>query len=358
ERYRNLVELSPDVIMTFDFKGIVTSVNPAIERLSGFSQDEILGKHFSKLGYFRLQDIPRFTRIVSSIVRGKIPSPIEFPYVHKDGTPKWAEAHAGYDYERGRRIGIHTVVMDITDRKIVEEELKEHAFSLEELVKRRSQELVEAEMMVTAGKMASMVGHDLRAPLSNIKNSLYLIERKPEMLEKLKPLIFNSVDYALNMLEELRLITRTAEPTLMETNLGNLVRRAVDEAQIPKEVEVETQIGEGLASAQLDRTQIRRVLDNLIKNAVEAMPKGGTLVLSLDAEEGDIILNVEDTGDGIPEEDMPNIFTPFYTTKSNGMGLGLAYCKRAVESHGGAITWVSKIGVGTTFTVKLPLNPD
>jgi PAS domain S-box-containing protein len=358
ERYRSLVELSPDVIMTFDFKGFVTSVNPAIEKLSGFSPDELVGKHFSKLGYFRLRDIPRYTRIVNSIVRGKIPLPIEFPYVHKNGTPKWAEAHVGYVYERGSRVGIQCVVMDITDRKIVEEELKEHASSLEELVKRRSQELVEAEMMVTAGKMASMVGHDLRGPLSNIKNSLYLIERKPEMLEKLKPLIFNSVDYALNMIEELRLITRTAEPTLMETNLGNLVQRAVDEAQIPNEVEVETQIGEGLASAQLDRTQIRRVLDNLIRNAVEAMSDGGTLILSLETEDGDIILNVEDTGNGIPEEDKPNIFTPFYTTKSNGMGLGLAYCKRAVEAHGGAITWVSKIGVGTTFTVKLPLKPD
>lgn len=219
-------------------------------------------------------------------------------------------------------------------------------------------ELLDTERMVTAGKIASMVGHDLRGPLSLIKNSLSLIEHKPELLEKLKPSICNSVDYALNMLEELRLTTRTAEPNLMQTSLGKIVQRAVDEAQIPPEVEVKTQIGEGLASARLDPTQIRRVLDNLIRNAVEAMPEGGTLVLSLEDEDEGLILKVVDTGDGIPEEEMTHIFKPFYTTKPNGMGLGLAYCKRAVEAHGGTIAFVSEAGVGTTFTVMLPVKPD
>jgi len=354
ERYRNLVELSPDVIMTFDFKGFVTSVNPAIEKLSGYSPDELVGRHFSKLGYFRARDIPRYTRIVNSIVRGRIPSPIEFPYDHKDDTPKWAEAHIAYDYKKGKRVGIQCVVMDVTDRKIVEEELKEHASSLVELVRKRSQELVEAEKMVTAGKIASMVGHDLRGPLSLVKNSLALIESRPEMFPELKSSIDNSVDHALNMLEELRFSTRTVAPLLIETSLEDLTSRAIGDARIPSNIRVETRIGESIGLVTLDPTQFRRVLDNLLRNSVEAMPEGGELKIVAGREGDEVFIEVADTGSGIPEEFKPDLFKAFATTKTKGIGLGLTYCKRAVEAHGGSIAVESKEGEGTSFRIALP----
>jgi len=354
ERYRSLVELSPDVIMTFNFKGFVTSTNRAIEKLSGYSPDELVGRHFSKLGYFRAQDIPRYTRIVSSIIRGRIPSPIEFPYNHKDGTPKWAEAHVGYNYKKGKRVGVQCVVIDITDRKIVEEELREHASSLEELVKKRSQELVEAEKMVTAGKIASMVGHDLRGPLSLIKNSLSLIESRPEMFPELKASIDNSVDHALNMLEELRFSTRTVAPLLVETNLENLTSRAIGDARIPSSIRVGNLIGESVGMVCLDSTQFRRVLDNLIRNSVEAMPEGGELKIVAGREDDEVFIEVADTGSGIPDEFKPDLFKAFATTKPKGIGLGLTYCKRAVEAHGGSIAVESKEGEGTSFKITLP----
>jgi len=357
ERFRSLVELSPDVIMTFNFAGFVTSVNPAIEKLSGYSPDELEGRHFSKLGYFRAQDIPRYTRIVNSVIRGRIPSPIEFPYNHKDGTPKWAEAHLGYDYKKGKRVGIQCVVMDVTDRKIVEEELKEHASSLEELVRKRSQELVEAEKMVTAGKIASMVGHDLRGPLSLVKNSLALIESRPEMFPELKTSIDNSVDHALNMLEELRFSTRTVAPMVIETNLYDLTSRAIENARIPQNIQAEIEIDENAGLVNLDPNQFRRVLDNLIRNSVEAMPEGGELKIVATRKGDEVVIEVADTGSGIPEEFKPDLFKAFATTKTKGIGLGLTYCKRAVEAHGGSIAVESQEGEGTTFRITLPY-PD
>lgn len=357
EKWRSLVDLSPDGIGTMNMKGVITWVNEGFLRLTGYPREEIVGKHFSKVKTIRARDIPRYLKIFAQVLRGRLPTHIEFTYVHRDGSTRWAEGHFSF-LKAGEDREVLGYLIDISKYKALETRLRDHSGILEREVEEKTMELLDTERMVTAGKIASMVGHDLRGPLSLIKNSLYLIEHKPELLEKLKPSINNSVDYALNMLEELRLTTRTAEPNLIQTNLGKIVQRAVDEAQIPPEVEVKTQIGEGLASARLDPTQIRRVLDNLIRNAVEAMPEGGTLVLSLEDEDGGLILKVVDTGDGIPEEEMTNIFKPFYTTKSNGMGLGLAYCRRAVEAHGGAIAFVSEVGVGTTFTVMLPVKPD
>jgi signal transduction histidine kinase len=119
-------------------------------------------------------------------------------------------------------------------------------------------------------------------------------------------------------------------------------------------VEITLELQRTLDDIPLDPGKIRRVLDNLIQNAVEAMPEGGSLTIEGGLDEGGLTLRVTDTGTGIPEEDIQNLFTPFHTTKPKGMGLGLAYCRRAVEAHGGTITAQSQEGAGTTFTIRLP----
>ena len=98
----------------------------------------------------------------------------------------------------------------------------------------------------------------------------------------------------------------------------------------------------------------RRVLDNLIRNAVEAMPSRGDLTVVLTRSDEIIEINITDTGVGIPKEIMDNLFRPFYTTKPRGTGLGLAVCRQAVEAHGGTITVTSEPGKGSTFTIRIP----
>jgi two-component system sensor histidine kinase AtoS len=119
-------------------------------------------------------------------------------------------------------------------------------------------------------------------------------------------------------------------------------------------VEITLELQRTLDDIPLDPGKMRRVLDNLIQNAVEAMPEGGTLSIEGGLDKGHLSLKVTDTGTGIPEEEMQSLFTPFHTTKPKGMGLGLAYCRRAVEAHGGTITAQSQEGRGTTFTIKIP----
>ena len=107
----------------------------------------------------------------------------------------------------------------------------------------------------------------------------------------------------------------------------------------------------------VDEAKIRRVLTNLIQNAIDAMPEGGRLSISSMSSPREVSISVTDTGMGIPQDHMEKIWTALYTTKAKGIGLGLPICKRIVEAHGGSISVVSTVGRGSTFTVKLPIRP-
>ena len=256
----------------------------------------------------------------------------------------------------GRLLCFMASFVDVTERKVAERELVEYTSHLREIVEERTRELMDAERMVAAGRVASMVGHDLRGPLQTIKNAVYLLERTPEKMGEMLEVITQASDYAVDMLEELRSATRDSPLNVEETDLGDLVSRAMEEVSPGPSVEVETDIGGGLEQGALDPLKIRRVLDNLIRNALEAMHEGGTLTVRAWREGGEAKIEVGDTGVGIPESLLPDLFKPFHTTKPGGLGLGLAYCKRAVEAHGGRITVQSTEGRGTTFTVTLPLQ--
>jgi PAS domain S-box-containing protein len=232
--------------------------------------------------------------------------------------------------------------------------LIEYTGRLEGMVEEKTSELLDAERMVTAGRIAAMVGHDLRAPLQTIKNAVYLLKRTPDKAEEMMELIEGSVDRAVRMLEELHNQTRDTPLRLEPVDLAEMIRTAVQEAAMTPEIQADLELYGDLGSTLLDGTKIRRVLDNLIKNAVEAMPEGGELTVSAKKTDGRIIVCVSDTGVGIADDERGKLFKPFHTTKKNGLGLGLSYCKRAVEAHGGMITVESEVGRGTRFTLLLP----
>ena len=143
-----------------------------------------------------------------------------------------------------------------------------------------------------------------------------------------------------------------------KTDLNGLVKHVLEGTTVPGNVEVVTSFGEGLDSIIIDPDIMHRIIDNLVENAFDAMPEGGRLVIRVKKRVDGVVISVGDTGVGIPEESKERIFSPLYTTKAGGMGLGLTYCRRAIEAQGGSIDFESEVGVGTTFTVKLPLAPN
>jgi PAS domain S-box-containing protein len=124
EKYRNIVELAPDGIITADLKGVVTSCNPAFSKLTGYSEDEIVGKHFTKLPTLRLKDIPRYMKIFNSVIRNKVPKPFQLTWFHKDGTARLGEVHLARMREGNRIVGFQAIARDITERKRTEERLR------------------------------------------------------------------------------------------------------------------------------------------------------------------------------------------------------------------------------------------
>lgn len=272
----------------------------------------------------------------------------------KDGTHIERKTQSLMDKE-GNYYGRIWYFSDITQIKKREKEFENYTTELQRMVSTRTQELIEAERMAASGTLASEIAHDLRSPLQSIRNAAFMIKRDSDKIDVGLEIVEKSVLRSLEMLEAMRHSTREAEPNINRANLNKVIEEAVEELPKPENVAISMELDEP-EDAWIDASQIRRVLDNILLNAVEAMPNGGTITVTKHFVEGKFIIQVADTGIGISEEVLPNLFErKFYTTKPHGLGLGLSYCKRTVESHGGSIMVDSVLGKGTIFTIELPL---
>jgi PAS domain S-box-containing protein len=211
------------------------------------------------------------------------------------------------------------------------------------------------ELMEGANKMVSMVRHDLRGPLQTIQNAAYLMSKNHIGAEEFTKKINDSVAYAVKILDDLKVMMGPQQLKMERVDLNVLLDGCLQDAVIASGIDVDARYGAPVF-AEVDSYKIRRVMDNLVKNAVEAMKDGGILSVKVEASDGNAILTVGDTGKGIPEEVAQKMFTPFYTTKQSGTGLGLAICKQVVEAHGGRIEFKSVPDKGTLFTVILPIR--
>jgi len=136
-----------------------------------------------------------------------------------------------------------------------------------------------------------------------------------------------------------------------------MIEKSLTASKIPENIKVKRNFAEK-AIATVDGKQLERVFLNLTKNAVQAMPNGGKLTIATNETKDHIEIEFTDTGAGISEENMSKLFEPLFTTKAKGIGMGLAICKKIVEEHGGTIEVKSKVGQGTTFTIKLPKKEE
>jgi PAS domain S-box-containing protein len=229
--------------------------------------------------------------------------------------------------------------------------------TLQRLVEEKTAELRDADQLAAAGRISAMVAHDLRSPIQVIKNATTIIKMKPNLTDKMLKTIEESCVRADKMLESFRSDTRDTPLNIEAVDLGALIRAVLEESPPPAKVKVKLEVGKNLEAVQLDKFRVRRVLENLTGNAVDAMKGEGTLRISAKLKGGEVVVSVSDTGVGIPETELPKLFKAFYTTKQKGLGLGLAFCRRAVEAQGGRITVMSKPGEGTTFTFVIPQKP-
>jgi PAS domain S-box-containing protein len=223
----------------------------------------------------------------------------------------------------------------------------------------------ETKRLLTIGQTAGMVGHDIRNPLQSIMSSMFLIKNNlnnlPKSTEKKEALqevesIVEQVSYVDKIVSDLQDYARPLKWEIAEVNLKTLIANTLFTLNIPADVEVATYFDPKLPKIKTDHTLLKRVLQNLATNAVQAMPEGGKLSIKVtrDKEPDKFAITIQDTGVGIPKEIQDKLFTPLFTTKSKGQGFGLAVVKRLAEAQGGTISFKSQLGKGTEFTVKLP----
>jgi len=252
---------------------------------------------------------------------------------------------------------------EISERKKAEEKLEEYRMNLERLVEERTKQLKDSERLATIGAIAGMVGHDIRNPLQAMTSDVYLAKSdldsipdgpaKDGIRESLYG-IEENVEYVNKIVQDLQDYARPIVPIGEETNLETILDDVLLKKAIPENIEVSHKVEAGTKMVNADSNLLKRILANLVNNAVQAMPSGGKLSIHAYKEANDVIIAVRDTGVGIPEAVKGKLFTPMFTTKSKGQGFGLAVVKRMTESLGGTVTFESQENKGTTFTVRFP----
>jgi len=244
-------------------------------------------------------------------------------------------------------------------------QIAEYANQMEKLANERARQLNQAERLITIGQTAGMVGHDIRNPLQAIVGELYLARDEVQSmpsgdvkrnLQEGIASIEENLFYIDKIVADLQDYTKPLRPSKEKVDIAKVIEETLLIVSIPNNLEVSISIADGFPQFPADFSMLKRVFINLIQNAVQAMPNGGSLKIMAHCEDNYAFVDVEDTGEGIPEETKSKLFTPLFTTKSKGQGFGLAVVKRLVEAQGGKIGFESKLGKGTVFTVQMPLT--
>ena len=352
-----VVEHAGDAIVVTDTEGNIEYVNPAFERSSGYSSDEVVGGN-ARILKSGMQDDDFYRDLWETIAAGRV---WRGHFINKKKDNSLFEEEAAISPIRnaeGSILNYVAIKRDVTKEMSLQRQLSQ------------------SQKMEAVGTLAGGVAHDFNNILQVALGYSELILDEEELPEHLKPdinKIYESVRRGADLVQRLLTFSRKAEIKPVPLNLNHRIKemRKIIERTIPKMIEIRLLLADNPARINADPTQIDQVLMNLTLNARDAMPDGGTLTfetsnVSLDEEYARanieatrglyVLLRVSDTGSGMDTDTLKHIFEPFYTTKSvgAGTGLGLAMVHGIVKQHGGHITCTSEPGHGTTFSVYLP----
>jgi PAS domain S-box-containing protein len=360
ERYRTLIDTSPDIIYTVDAaSGVFQSMNSAFEKLTGWQRGAWVGRPFAELIHPDDRDLAG--RTIAEVRRGEPRSRYELRILTRSGEYRTAEFTSNALFESGSIAAVFGIARDVTERKRLEEQLR-HAVKME-----------------AVGQLAGGIAHDFNNMLSVIIGYCnFLLEDMPtsDPLRQYVELVMASAERAANLTQNLLTFSRKQIVSMQAMDLGTVVRSV--------EPLVTRLVGESIrmvldlpaypVAVRGDSTQVEQVIMNLAANARDAMPKGGSLTFGVgevDIDEGFrlvrgfgkpgryAVLTAEDTGTGMEDSVRERIFEPFFTTKrtGKGTGLGLSIVFGIVKQHHGYVEVTSRPGKGTKFSIYLPLLP-
>jgi PAS domain S-box-containing protein len=357
---RTLLESGLDAVFSFDGRGVILDCNPASEKLLGYRRNELVGKNLAKLKLFPQRQLGSLTRLPA----GRSAGPDELELTHKDGR-RISAAVSRTALRRGNKTEIVVVARDVTDRKRTTEELARCRERLQELTTARVEETRTTprpnarDQLEIAARLAARLELDLTVRLGAIRNSACRLELSlgpnpdPRARNELKT-ILSTTEQIRDFVSELKTHLHVEAGARARTRVSDLIGEALSRAGVPESIAVERRLSGDLPPIEIDRDQVTRALMAVVRNALEAMPQGGKLVVGANCEGNDVVIAVTDTGPGIAAEHRREVFQPFFTTKPDALGLGLTLAREILQANQGRIEFDSQPGKGTTFRLRLP----
>jgi two-component system, NtrC family, sensor histidine kinase AtoS len=352
KRYRMLFESAGDAIFVLEAEGEnpgrIISANLAAAEMHGYTVDELLELKIQDLDTEEsAREVPeRLERLLAGEWINII-----VDHRRKDGSIFPVEASGGMFEVDGHRY-ILAFDRDITERVKTEQALQR------------------TKQMAMVGQTAAGLAHEIKNPLAGIKVSMEVLASELDINQEDRE-VFLRIVAEINRIEKLLKnmlnYARPPEPQFDRVDLNQLVEHAIKNAQFSlrspaylshqnKAIQFEKALQDDLPPLLADSAQLQQVLLNLLLNAIEAIPEAGTITVTSRREEGHVRITIADTGKGIEEERLEEIFNPFFTTKSKGSGLGLAISKRLIEQHQGSLTARNNPDGGAAFIILLPLG--
>ncbi|MCD7035444.1 PAS domain S-box protein [Metabacillus sp. GX 13764] len=337
ERYQKLIQNSIDTIAVIHQYNWVFMNESGVNLFHANDYPELLGK---SIFYFMMEEDQQQTKcVLDRILSGKSEvEEIKQSWKTFAGTVIYTEAVCIPTTFFGEP-AVQMILRDISDRKTTEELM------------------LRSEKLSVAGQLAAGIAHEIRNPLTAIKGFLQLMQ-PPKETNPYYSIVFSELNRIELILSELLLLAKPQESVFSRTSIKTLIQDVVTlletQANLRSISILQNHEASGL-QINCDQNQLKQVFINLIKNAIDAMPEGGQILISTNADREKLTIQVRDKGKGIPPEVLKRMGEPFFTTKEKGTGLGLMITYNIIENHNGSIQAESKPGEGTVFTIALPL---
>ncbi len=328
------------IIVDRDFR--IVAVNKAEAAFLGQSPKELVGKPCYEV-YCRGEEACPLCPAHETFATGKaaLVSQLELTGgYHRKGVDVYT--FPVYD-EKGRTVQAIQYIKDVTDRLQLQRQLRE------------------VEQLTGIGQMAANVAHEIRNPLIAVGGFARQLHEKldeDDPRREYSQIILEEVTRLEQILRDQLTLERHLQPVLGPVDINRIlrdVRKLVTHGMLSSQVRMIGELADGLPVTMGDANQLKQAFLNVISNAIQSMPEGGSVTVRTEQRGQQIIVSISDTGEGIPKEVLDKLFVPFFTTRKTGSGLGLAVTRRIVENHGGTISVESEAGEGTTFRIALPV---